>query len=89
MARRLAVLLAGVLAAGTATVAPGPALADHVDPPGRVTLMGSLMSELGCATDWDEGCEATDLLRGEDGTWSTTGALPPGAYELKVRMDGS
>ena len=87
--RRLAVLLAGVLAASSASaVAPTVALAEHPDPPERVTLMGSLMSELGCPTDWDEACKATDLSR-SDGTWSLTGEVPAGVYELKVRLDGS
>ena len=40
-----------------------PAAADHTAVPDRVTLMGSLMTELGCAADWDEACAATDLPR--------------------------
>jgi len=87
--RRLAVLLAGVLAATSgAAVAPTTALADHSSPPDRVTLMGSLMSELGCGADWDGACSATDLVR-DDGTWSLTATVPPGEYELKVRLNGS
>jgi hypothetical protein len=77
--RRLAVLLAGVLATSSAaTVAPTAALAGHPEPPDRVTLMGSLMSELGCAEDWDGGCSLTDLTR-TDGTWSLTTDVPAGA----------
>jgi hypothetical protein len=50
-----------LVAAGLAGPGALPAQADHTPLPGRVTLMGSLMSELGCPTDWDEGCSATDL----------------------------
>ena len=88
--RPLAVLLAGTLAAASAVgLSPGVALADHTDEPERVTLMGSLMSELGCATDWDEACTATDLVEGENGSWSLVQQVPAGAYELKVRIDGA
>ena len=88
--RRLAVLLAGVLATATsaAAVAPTAALAEHPEPPGRVTLMGSLMSELGCGADWDGSCSVTDLTR-SGRTWSLTAEVPAGAYELKVRLNGS
>ena len=87
--RAFAVLLVGSLAASSAVgLAPGSALADHTPVPERVTLMGSLMSELGCEGDWDEGCTRTDLVPGADGSWSLTGTLPAGAYELKVRLNG-
>ena len=88
--RAFAVLLAGSLAASSAVaLAPGSALADHTPAPERVSLMGTLMSELGCAADWDVACTRTDLTAGSDGSWSLTGTLPAGAYELKVRLNGS
>jgi pullulanase-type alpha-1,6-glucosidase len=89
-ARRLFVplLVAGVVASLTAVAVP--ASADHTDPPDRVTLMGSLMSELGCDTDWDESCTATDLAAtGEGQVWEFVGELPAGSYEFKVRLNGS
>ncbi len=66
-----------------------PATADHTDAPERVTLMGSLMEELGCDTDWDEDCDLTDLSPDDDGTWSFEGTVPTGTYEYKVRLNGS
>ena len=86
MRRTLLALLALTLAG--AGLAPVPAHADHAEPPDRVTLMGSLMSELGCGADWDEACTATDLVQ-EGTTWSLVADVPAGAYEFKVRHDGS
>ncbi len=88
MRRPLPVLMALALALAGVGLAPAAAVADHVDPPERVTLMGSLMSELGCGSDWDEACEATDLVQ-EGTTWTLVGQLPAGSYALKVRHDGS
>ncbi|MGH8823428.1 MAG: hypothetical protein ACRDVN_03000, partial [Jiangellaceae bacterium] len=88
--RRLLVplLVAGVV--GSLTVVAVPANADHTEAPDRVTLMGSLMSELGCDTDWSESCAATDLAATGDGQiWEFVGALPAGSYEFKVRLNGS
>jgi glycosidase len=72
-----------------------PAAADHTEDPARVTLMGSLMSELGCtggpnAGDWDESCELTDMspVAGTS-RWELTATLPAGEYEFKVRLNGS
>ncbi len=87
----LLVLAAAALAVGgLAGPAAGPAQADHTPLPTRVTLMGSLMSELGCAGDWDEGCALTDLPRvGDTSTYSAVFTVPAGSYELKVRLNGS
>jgi hypothetical protein len=89
--RSTAQLSALLLLAGLLSLAPaGSALATHPEPPGRVTLMGSLMSELGCGQDWDEACTATDMAQyAGTGTWAVTGRLPAGSYEYKVRLDGS
>ncbi len=90
MKHRLPVLLAPAAAAAMALATLSPATAAAVDPtPSRVSLMGSLMSELGCPVDWDESCGFTDLTRGPGGVWSLTGTVPAGAYELKVRLNGS
>jgi len=88
--RRLLVplLVAGVV--GSFTAVAVPANADHTEPPDRVTLMGSLMSELDCDADWSESCAATDLTATGDGqVWEFVGALPAGSYEFKVRLNGS
>ncbi len=86
-------VLAAVLALAASLLAPiltpAPATADHTEAPTRVTLMGTLMDELGCATEWDEGCDATDLSPNADGTWTLVGGVPAGSYEYKVRLDGS
>ena len=89
-ARRLLVplLVAGVVVSLTAVAVP--ASADHTPLPDRVTLMGSLMSELGCDSDWSDTCTATDLQATGDGQiWEFVGALPAGSYEFKVRLNGS
>ena len=88
MRRPLLALLALALSLAGAGVAPSPALADHVDAPDRVTLMGSLMDELGCGADWDETCDATDMEQ-EGTTWTLVRQVPAGSYEFKVRHDGS
>jgi len=75
-----------------------PASADHTPLPDRVTLMGSLMSELGCVDgpddgtdpDWDPDCTATDMARvGETSVFELGVTVPPGSYEFKVRLNGS
>jgi len=82
------VLVAGVV--GSLTAVAVPAAADHTEPPDRVTLMGSLMSELGCDTDWSESCAATDLAATGGGqVWEFVATLPAGSYEFKVRLNGS
>jgi glycosidase len=67
-----------------------PAGANHTPAPSRVTLMGSLMSELGCAADWDGTCTATDMAAVPGTTtYRLTATLPAGDYEFKVRLNGS
>jgi glycosidase len=92
----LAATVLGVAASASAlTVAP--ATADHTSTPGRVTLMGSLMSELGCESDWSETCSSTDLLPvpGSEGVFARTFVVPAGDptepfdYVYKVRLDGA
>ena len=52
-----------VVADSADAIVVAPATADHTEPPARVTLMGSLMSELGCDADWSESCAATAAMR--------------------------
>ena len=66
------------------------ATADHTPLPSRVTLMGDLMSELGCPGDWDESCDKTDLPRVGDSTvFARVFQVPAGSYQFKVRLNGS
>ena len=81
--------LTGTLAL-TATAAAAPSLAEDTPVPARVTLMGSLQSELGCAADWDEACTRTDLKVQADGTsYAFTAVVPAGTYDVKVRLNGA
>ena len=77
--RRLSVLTTGILVLAAALVGVAPASADHTDTPSRVTLMGTLMSELGCPADWSEDCTATDLLpvAGSEKTSVALGSVHP------------
>ena len=86
----LAAVVATVLSLPLVALGAGPGAADHTDLPARVTLMGSLMSELGCGGDWDEGCTATDMSRvGDTTAFALTKTVPAGSYEFKVRLNGS
>ena len=86
----LAAVTAAVVSVPLGITAMAPAAADHTALPSRVTLMGSLMSELGCPGDWDEGCASTDMSRaGDSTTFGLTKTVPAGTYEFKVRLNGS
>ncbi len=96
--RRLLAIAAGAALVGVpAVVTASPAVADHTPIPSRVTLMGSLMSELGCGSDWDETCAKTDLLPVPGsptlfaGTFTVPAGDPAAAYDYvyKVRLNGS
>ena len=54
-----------------------------------VTVAGSLDSEIGCAGDWQPGCEAAKLTKRADGVYAGTFDLPAGAYEYKIAINGS
>ncbi|RIQ13305.1 pullulanase-type alpha-1,6-glucosidase [Jiangella rhizosphaerae] len=61
-----------------------------VEQPDRVTVPGSLNSEMGCAGDWDPACAQAGLtLDADDDVWKGTFALPAGDFEYKVAIDGS
>jgi glycosidase len=90
--RRLVLTLLAVVATAVALVAPSalPASAEHTPLPSRVTLMGSLMDELGCGAEWDETCDATDMTRvGDTAVFELVATVPAGSYEFKVRLNGS
>jgi pullulanase len=58
--------------------------------PISVTVVGSLQSELGCATDWDPACAFSMLaLEAGDQVWQETFVVPAGSWEYKVALDGS
>lgn len=54
-----------------------------------VTIAGSLNSEMGCAADWEPGCEKAKLALRADGVWAGTFELPAGDYEYKAAINGS
>jgi alpha-amylase len=88
--RRLPLAALGGTLALTATLTAAPAAADHKAFPSRVTLMGSLQSELGCKTDWDTACTATDLTGvPRTRSFELVTQVPAGSYEFKVRLNGS
>ena len=66
---------------------------NRVDPVPLVpsaTIAGSLQSEMGCPTDWDPACDASDLtFDTSDGLWKKTVTLPAGDYEWKVAVNNS
>ncbi|WP_238150995.1 pullulanase-type alpha-1,6-glucosidase [Kribbella sindirgiensis] len=71
-----------VLGLGTAAPAPAQVAADRV-----ITVAGSLQSELGCAADWDPGCDATSL--GASAPYTKVFDVPAGSYEFKVTVNRS
>jgi len=67
-------------------------LAESTAPPtaiGSVTVAGSHNSEMGCAGDWQPGCEAAKLTLRADGVYAGTFDIPAGDYEYKIAIDGS
>ena len=60
-------------------------------PPGvdLVTIPGSHNSEMGCAGDWQPGCDAAALTERADGIFAGTFELPAGDYEFKVAINGT
>ncbi len=78
----------GLLVSGSAlAVVPSPALADHTAAPERVTLVGDLQSELGCADDWAPACDATRLTPVAGTTsYSVDVDVPAGTYAFKVAL---
>ncbi|MFO7719083.1 MAG: T9SS type A sorting domain-containing protein [Gillisia sp.] len=51
-----------------------------------VSLFGSLQDELGCASEYDEECDNSDLVFNSDsGAWEGTFTLPEGCYFYRVK----
>ncbi|WP_366145593.1 pullulanase-type alpha-1,6-glucosidase [Cryobacterium sp.] len=75
-----------------ASVGNSVTLTDTGTPPpaiDMVTVAGSLDSEIGCAGDWQPGCDAAKLTKRADGIYAGTFDLPAGAYEYKIAINGS
>ena len=67
-------------------------LAESAEPQpdiGLVTVPGNHNSEMGCAGDWQPGCEAAKLTKRADGVYAGTFDIPAGDYEYKVAINGS
>ncbi|HEX5752777.1 MAG TPA: pullulanase-type alpha-1,6-glucosidase [Archangium sp.] len=78
--RTLSLGLLGLLSSST--------VASAAEPP-RVTLVGSFQSELGCTTDGDAACTATDLTyESEDDVFQKSFSLPAGTHTYRVAIDG-
>lgn len=81
-----ALLVSAAVAVGTLAGVPTPARAATE----RVTIAGSLQSELGCPGDWQPDCAATELSRvAGTSTWQATFRVPAGSYAFKVAVNGS
>ncbi|MBC7591225.1 MAG: pullulanase-type alpha-1,6-glucosidase [Salinibacterium sp.] len=85
---------AGQRAAASTFASMGNAvnLAEALDPEpdiALVTVPGSHNSEMGCAGDWQPGCEAAKLTKRADGVYSGTFDIPAGDYEYKVAINGT
>src|SRR5689334_24660287 len=78
-ATAIAVVAVGL---GTPAAAPAGPSAERV-----ITLAGSLQSELGCAGDWDPGCDATSP--GSSAPYTKVFDVPAGSYEFKVAVNKS
>jgi len=56
---------------------------------GMVNLPGDYQSKAGCGADWDPACDATAMVKGDDGLYRLTVTLPAGTYQYKVALDGA
>ncbi|MFE6734375.1 pullulanase-type alpha-1,6-glucosidase [Microbacterium sp. NPDC057650] len=54
-----------------------------------VTVPGSHNAAMGCAGDWQPGCEQAKLTLAAGGVYTGTFDLPAGDYEYKVALNGS
>jgi pullulanase-type alpha-1,6-glucosidase len=74
-----------VLAGSIALTAAPATAADRT-----FALVGTLQSEIGCATDWDPACAASELVpNGTENQYAETFTLPAGDYLYKVAVDDS
>ncbi|WP_082031135.1 pullulanase-type alpha-1,6-glucosidase [Tessaracoccus massiliensis] len=86
----------GSKVAHSATVVVGTDLgaaapeAGEIDWSTAVTVPGSHNAAMGCAGDWDPGCEEALLTLDEtSGLYTGTFSLPAGSYEYKVAIGGN
>jgi glycosidase len=84
--RKAALIILGV-ALAVASLATAPAAT--ADVARVITIAGSLQSELGCPGDWQPDCAQSQLTQTGPSTYAATFALPAGAYEFKVTVNGS
>jgi maltose-binding protein MalE len=56
---------------------------------GMVNLPGTWQDQAGCGATWDPACEATGMVKGDDGLYTLTVNLTAGSYEYKVALDGA
>jgi pullulanase-type alpha-1,6-glucosidase len=83
----LCLLLAGStqFASRVSAASSGPVIQ-----PERVTIAGSLQTELGCPGDWQPECAVTQLaFDAEDGVWQRVFAIPAGNWEYKAPLNGT
>jgi pullulanase len=67
-----------------------PPSAADTPAPTRVTIAGSLQSELGCPDDWQPACAATHLaFDASDQVWQGTFMVPAGSWEYKAPLNDS
>ncbi|MBU8899793.1 DUF3372 domain-containing protein, partial [Corallococcus sp. M34] len=82
--------MARALALGALVAAPLLPATTWAAAPTRVTVVGDLQTELGCATDRDASCTATDLAYdASDAMWQGTLTVPAGTWHFQVALDGS
>ncbi len=81
-------IIAALLVAAAPSMRPSVALAVDTPQPASVTVVGSLQSGLGCASDWDPACAATHLAydAGDD-VWQGVFAVPAGNWEYKAALN--
>ncbi|WP_166872211.1 pullulanase-type alpha-1,6-glucosidase [Salinibacterium sp. ZJ450] len=79
-------------ASSYASVGNAVSLGDTVEPEPEINLVtvpGSHNSEMGCAGDWQPGCEAAALILRADGVYAGTFDIPAGDYAYKVAINGT
>ena len=59
-------------------------------PPERIVIAGTFQSALNCASDWDPGCNYTELtFNSTTGLYTGTFPVPQGSHRYKVTVGGS
>ncbi len=82
------VVVASIAFVAASLVVPSAVTASNTSNPTTVTVAGSLQSEAGCPTDWDQACATTHLVYdASDDVWQGTFTLPAGSYEYKAALN--